>query len=37
MPTDSAMLDGNEAVARIAYHFNGVIAIYPITSVESHG
>ncbi len=37
MPTDSAMLDGNEAVARIAYHFNGVIAIYPITPSSPMG
>ncbi len=31
MPGRTAMMDGNEAVARIAYQFNGVIAIYPIT------
>ena len=31
MAGKTAMMDGNEAVARIAYQFNGVIAIYPIT------
>jgi len=30
------MLDGNEAVAYVAYRLNEVIAIYPITFV-SHG
>jgi pyruvate-ferredoxin/flavodoxin oxidoreductase len=31
------MLDGNEAVARIAYALNEVIAIYPITPASSMG
>jgi len=33
----SAMMDGNEAVARIAYALNEVIAIYPITPASSMG
>ncbi len=32
-----AMVDGNEAVARIAYAMNEVIAIYPITPSSSMG
>jgi pyruvate-ferredoxin/flavodoxin oxidoreductase len=31
MPAYTAMMDGNEAVAHVAYRVNGVIAIYPIT------
>jgi len=31
------MLDGNEAVARVAYALNEVIAIYPITPASSMG
>jgi pyruvate-ferredoxin/flavodoxin oxidoreductase len=34
---DSAMLDGNEAVARVAYALNEVIAIYPITPASTMG
>src|SRR5437763_9039435 len=34
--TDS-MLDGNEAVAHVAYALNEVIAIYPITPASSMG
>ena len=34
---ETAMLDGNEAVARIAYALNEVIAIYPITPSSSMG
>ena len=30
-PQEFATLDGNEAVARVAYALNEVIAIYPIT------
>jgi len=33
----TAMVDGNEAVARIAYAMNEVIAIYPITPSSSMG
>ncbi|MEB3827460.1 pyruvate:ferredoxin (flavodoxin) oxidoreductase [Phormidium sp. CCY1219] len=32
-----ATLDGNEAVARVAYKFNEVIAIYPITPASPMG
>src|SRR3982750_4081981 len=32
-----AMIDGNEAVARVAYALNEVIAIYPITPASSMG
>src|SRR6476659_1724376 len=32
-----AMLDGNEAAARVAYALNEVIAIYPITPASSMG
>jgi pyruvate-ferredoxin/flavodoxin oxidoreductase len=35
--TETAMLDGNEAVARIAYALNEVIAIYPITPASNMG
>src|SRR5947199_6707574 len=35
--TDHAMLDGNEAVARVAYALNEVIAIYPITPSSNMG
>jgi len=35
--TSSAMLDGNEAVARVAYALNEVIAIYPITPASNMG
>jgi pyruvate-ferredoxin/flavodoxin oxidoreductase len=31
MVETTAMMDGNEAVAHVAYRLNGVIAIYPIT------
>ena len=34
---EHAMVDGNEAVARIAYAMNEVIAIYPITPSSSMG
>ena len=37
MTNDIATLDGNEAVARIAYKVNEVIAIYPITPVLANG
>ncbi|MCA9895326.1 MAG: pyruvate:ferredoxin (flavodoxin) oxidoreductase, partial [Anaerolineae bacterium] len=37
MTTDIATLDGNEAVARIAYKVNEVIAIYPITPSSPMG
>lgn len=33
----NAMLDGNEAIARVAYHLNEVIAIYPITPASPMG
>lgn len=32
-----ALLDGNEAVAHVAYALNEVIAIYPITPASSMG
>ena len=32
-----AMLDGNEAIARVAYLLNEVIAIYPITPASPMG
>jgi pyruvate-ferredoxin/flavodoxin oxidoreductase len=35
--TDYCMLDGNEAVARVAYALNEVIAIYPITPSSNMG
>ena len=37
MASITAMLDGNEAVARVAYALNEVIAIYPITPASSMG
>src|SRR5216110_1628853 len=37
MSTITAMLDGNEAAARVAYALNEVIAIYPITPASSMG
>lgn len=33
----TAMLDGNEAIARVAYSLNEVIAIYPITPASPMG
>jgi len=33
----TAMLDGNEAIARVAYALNEVIAIYPITPATPMG
>ncbi len=35
--TTTATLDGNEAVARVAYTINKVIAIYPITPASPMG
>src|ERR671926_991926 len=35
--TPFAMVDGNEAVARVAYALNEVIAIYPITPSSNMG
>src|SRR5881392_2734316 len=35
--TETAMMDGNEAVARVAYALNEVIAIYPITPSSNMG
>ncbi|MEA2572024.1 MAG: pyruvate-ferredoxin/flavodoxin oxidoreductase [Acidobacteriota bacterium] len=35
--SSTALLDGNEAVARVAYALNEVIAIYPITPASSMG
>lgn len=32
-----AAIDGNEAVARVAYKLNEVIAIYPITPSSNMG
>ena len=37
MKTDYKMLDANEAVARVAYALNEVIAIYPITPASPMG
>jgi len=37
MPTTYAMLDGNEAVARVAYKLSEVVAIYPITPSSPMG
>ena len=37
MPDSLATLDGNEAVARVAYLLNEVIAIYPITPASAMG
>jgi pyruvate-ferredoxin/flavodoxin oxidoreductase len=36
-PVEYAMVDGNEAVARVAYKTNEVIAIYPITPSSPMG
>ncbi len=36
-PIETAMLDGNEAVASVAYRSNEVIAIYPITPASPMG
>ena len=33
----TATIDGNEAVARVAYKINEIIAIYPITPVSPIG
>ncbi|HEV7484857.1 MAG TPA: pyruvate:ferredoxin (flavodoxin) oxidoreductase [Thermoanaerobaculia bacterium] len=35
--TSEAMIDGNEAAARVAYALNEVIAIYPITPASNMG
>ncbi|MDP6619850.1 MAG: hypothetical protein QGG90_10515, partial [Nitrospinota bacterium] len=37
MTGNFATIDGNEAVARVAYRTNEVIAIYPITPSSSMG
>ncbi|MFW5841572.1 MAG: pyruvate:ferredoxin (flavodoxin) oxidoreductase, partial [Planctomycetota bacterium] len=37
MPKSMVMMDGNEAVARVAYRINEVIAIYPITPSSPMG
>src|SRR5919201_998925 len=37
MSRDSVTLDGNEAVARVAYQLNETIAIYPITPSSAMG
>jgi pyruvate-ferredoxin/flavodoxin oxidoreductase len=37
MPAAHQTLDGNEAVAHVAYHLNEVIAIYPITPSSPMG
>ena len=37
MKTEVATIDGNEAVARVAYKLNEVIAIYPITPASPMG
>ncbi|KYC41965.1 pyruvate-flavodoxin oxidoreductase [Scytonema hofmannii PCC 7110] len=37
MNTNFATIDGNEAVARVAYRINEVIAIYPITPSSAMG
>src|SRR6185436_19008737 len=37
MTNHAALMDGNEAVARVAYALNEVIAIYPITPASSMG
>ena len=36
-PTETATMDGNTAVAHVAYRVNEVCAIYPITPVLDHG
>ena len=37
MSTPLLTIDGNEAVARVAYRLNEVIAIYPITPASPMG
>src|SRR3954451_21852841 len=37
MPSRRAVLDGNEAVAHVAYQCSEVIAIYPITPSSTMG
>src|SRR5215469_13157049 len=37
MPDQTAILDGNEATASVAYRLNEVIAIYPITPSSPMG
>src|ERR1022692_823408 len=37
MKSTSTTLDGNEAVAHVAYHLHEVIAIYPITPSSAMG
>ena len=37
MAENTAMMDGNEAVAHVAHKVNEVIAIYPITPSQPHG
>lgn len=37
MNTNFATIDGNEAVTRVAYRINEVIAIYPITPSSAMG
>ncbi|MDJ0676741.1 MAG: pyruvate:ferredoxin (flavodoxin) oxidoreductase [Calothrix sp. MO_167.B42] len=37
MPKTFATIDGNEAVARVAYRLNEVVAIYPITPSSAMG
>ena len=37
MAENTAMMDGNEAVAHVAYKVNEVIAIYPITPSSPMG
>jgi pyruvate-ferredoxin/flavodoxin oxidoreductase len=37
IPKEVSMLDGNEAVASVAYRTNEVIAIYPITPASAMG
>src|SRR5690606_21973139 len=37
MATEYMTLDGNEAVARVAYKLNEVLAIYPITPSSNMG
>ena len=37
MTANTAILDGNEAAASVAYRLNEVIAIYPITPASPMG
>ena len=37
MTRNKVMIDGNEAVAHVAYRLNEVIAIYPITPSSGMG